>query len=111
MRRIATTVAGLLLAGWLAAAPAGAEELSGNALIQDVQVGAAAVVLDGDLYRVDDLTRLEDEQGSDLTLAELPSLAGGASGDEVAVWFEASEPAADGTRRLRQLRLMGAMPK
>jgi len=111
MRRIATTIAGLALATGLAGAPAGAEEVTGNAMIQEVQVAQGAVVLDGDLYHVSDFTRLEDEQGGDLPLSQLPSLAGGASGDEAAAWFVADEPGRDGTRRLVHLRLTGAMPK
>lgn len=111
MARIAAMIAGLALAGGLAGAPAGAEEVTGNAMIQEVQAAASAVVLDGDLYHVSDSTRLEDEQGGDVPLSQLPSLAGGASGDEAAAWFVADEPAADGTRRLIHLRLTGAMPK
>jgi hypothetical protein len=111
MRRIATTIAGLALAGGLAGAPAGAEELTGNAVIQEVHVAESAVVLDGDRYQVGDTTRLEDEQGGDLALAQLPSTANGAGGDEAAVWFLADEPRADGTRRLIHLRLTGAMPR
>lgn len=111
MRRIATTVAGLALAGWLAGAPAGAEEVQGSAVIQEVQLVGSKVVLDGEAYHVSDATRIEDEEGGSLTLAQLPSLARGASGDEAAVWFVADEPAMDGTRRLQQLRLTGSMPR
>ena len=106
MRRIATTIAGLALAGALGSAPARAEEVSGNAVIREVHLVQSAVVLDGDLYPVSDATRLENEHGAGLTLAELPSTAAGASGDEAAVWFET-----DDRGRLRHLRLTGAMPK
>ncbi|MEB2343676.1 MAG: hypothetical protein OZ948_02945 [Deltaproteobacteria bacterium] len=111
MRRIATTIAGLALASALNAWPVDAEEVSGNAVLGEVHLAEGAVVLDGDRYTVSDTTRLENEQGGDLTLAELPSLAGGASADEAAVWFEADEPTRDGTRRLRHLRLTGAVPR
>jgi len=111
MRRIATTVAGLALAGWLAGPPAGAEEIQGSAVIHEVQVVGSTVVLDGEVYRVGDSTRIEDEEGGSLTLAQLPSLAGGASGDEAAVWFVAADPGMDGTRRLQHLRLTGSMPR
>lgn len=106
MRRIATTIAGLALAGALSGAPARAEEVSGNAVIREVHLAQSAVVLDGDLYQVTDGTRLESEHGAGLTLAELPSTAAGASGDEAAVWYEADE-----FGRLHHLRLTGAMPK
>jgi len=109
MRRITAMVAGLTLAGALAGAPAAAEGIEGNALIQEV--AGSVVVLDGEPYQVGASTRLEDEQGGELTLPELPSLAGGASGDEAAAWFMADEAQAGGLRELRHLRLTGAMPK
>lgn len=112
MRRIATTIAAVALAGWLAGTPAGAEDVHGTAMIHEVQLASSAVVLDGEVYLVTDATRLEDEQGFELSLAQLPSVAGGASGDEAAVFFVAEEPAASGRNsRLRHLQLTGAMPK
>lgn len=111
MRRITIAIAGLALAGALNAAPASAEEISGNAVLGEVRLAESAVVLDGERYAVSDTTRLENEHGGGLALAELPSMAAGASADEAAVWFEADEPARDGTRRLRHLRLTGAVPK
>lgn len=111
MRGIATAIGALALAGALNAGPAGAEEVTGNAVLGEVRLAESAVLLDGDRYEVSDATRLEDEQGGDVTLAELPSMASGATADEAAVWFEADEPTRDGTRRLRHLRLTGAVPK
>jgi hypothetical protein len=58
-----------------------------------------------------DGTRLVDEYGGQLALSQLPSEAAGATGDEVAVYFTASEPGADGLRRLLELQLTGAMPR
>lgn len=109
MRRITAMAAGLVLASALAGAPAAAEPIEGNAQIQDVE--GSVVVLDGESYLVGASTRLEDEQGDELTLPELPSLAGGASGDEAAAWFVADEARAGFMRELRHLRLTGAMPK
>lgn len=111
MRRIATMAAGLALAGWLAGAPAAAEGLQGSARIVEVHALAGTVVLDDQEFRVDDSTRIEDEQGGELALAALPSEAAGAHAEETAVWFVAGEPDAAGVRRLLELRLTGAMPK
>jgi hypothetical protein len=104
----ALALAALLAGG---AARAQDEALHGHAQIQEVRVVSSAVVLDGELYHVGDTTRIEDEYGVERTLAELPSVAGGGSGDEVAVWFEAGEPRVGTPRPLLLLRLTGSMPK
>lgn len=112
MRRIAMTGA-LALAALLASGAAHAqdEDLHGHAQIQEVRVASNAVVLDGELFHVGDSTRIENEYGVELALAELPSVAGGGAGDEVAVWFEAGEPRVGTPRPLLLLRLTGSMPK
>jgi hypothetical protein len=104
MARITITVAGIALAGVLSGAPARAEEA--NAVIHEVQLAKSAVLLGSDLYQVSDTTRLENEHGASVTLAELPSTSAGASSDEAAVWFEVDE-----SGRLLHLRLTGAIPK
>jgi hypothetical protein len=110
MRRFAAIGSALALAGLLAATPAAGEDLEGNAVIDDVRVVESVVVLDGQPYRVDDLTRLRDAMGAELTLGTLPSIAGEASPDDAAVWFSAV-PSGDGTHRLRELELTGAIPR
>jgi hypothetical protein len=110
MARIAT-VGLLALAALLAHGAALAEERNGSAQIHEVRLAASAVVLDGEVYHVSDTTRIEDENGAELSLGALPSLAGGGSGDAVAVWFEAGEERADHTRPLTLLRLTGGMPQ
>jgi hypothetical protein len=112
MRRIAAMAAALALASGLAGAPAAAEEeenTSGSGVIEEVAL--SELVMNGEVFAVGVSAVLEDEQGGELTLLQLPSLAAGHSADEAAAWFEADAPGADGRRVLRHLRLTGAVPK
>lgn len=111
MARIASTLAGAGLVLLLAAVPAAAEDEHGSASVDEVHVAAGTVVLDGAPYRVVDATRIEDQEGMELSLAEVPSVAGGASAQAAAAWFEAGDASAGGVRTLRLLRLTGSMPK
>jgi hypothetical protein len=104
-----TTV--LALAALLASGPAAADPVHGSATIDDVELAASAVRMGGERYLVTDATRIEDAVGAELTLAELPSLAGGASGDEAAAWFEAEASQAGRAASLTLLRLTGSLPK
>src|SRR5690606_15017358 len=98
---------------WITGAPAAAEEddggLYGSAVIE--QVAPGAIVLAGQRFAVGASTRIEGEQGDELLPSELPSLAGGASADDAAAWFEADPGAAGRPPVLRRLRLTGSIPK
>ena len=109
MQRLTRILAGAIALGALAAGyPAGAGE--GNSTIDSKQVGEGLVVLGGTTYRVRDNTALEDEHGRPIAFAELPTLAQGASSDDAAVWFEASDADA-GMPILHRLKLTGAVPQ
>jgi hypothetical protein len=97
---LALCTATLAFAG---AAPAG----QGNAVIESKQDGA--VVLNGASYRTSDGTVIEDREGNRISFAELPSLERGASADDAAVWFEASDDAT--APLLHRLKLTGAQPQ
>jgi hypothetical protein len=109
MRRTKTTaVLAMALALFAAGAATGQEQ--GSAVIFSVDAMRSLVVLDGESYRVDDSTVLEDKDGNALTVGSLPSLEGGSDADASAVWFEARE--GGGTpHRLERLRLTGSVPK
>ena len=109
MQRLTRIFAGAIALGSLAAGyPAGAGQ--GSSTIDSKQVGKGLVVLGGTTYRVSDGTTLEDAHGRPIAFAELPTVAQGASSDEAAVWFEASDTDAT-TPVLHRLKLTGAMPK
>src|SRR5262245_58168055 len=97
---LALCTAGLAIAGSASAS-------QGSAVIESKQEGS--VVLSGASYRVTDGTVLEDKDGNKLTFAELPSAELGASADETAVWFEASDDAT--SPLLHLLKLTGTQPQ
>lgn len=97
---------------FLGASAAGAEEEDrGSVVIDSVDVAGERVVLGGVSYAVVDATVLEDEAGQGTSLAELPSLASGASPDAAAVWFESAEASRGTTPVLLKLRLTGSLPR
>jgi hypothetical protein len=107
-----TTTAALVLALALGAASAGAAGRDqGNALITSVEASSGRILLDDEEYEVTDRTALEDEQGNELTIGELPSMERGAEADDAAVYFEAAEARGSGPRALLRLKLTGSVPK
>lgn len=86
-------------------APAGADQ--GSAVIDSKAEGQ--VVLSGVEFRVSESTVIESKDGNRVPFAELPTTAEGASGDDAAVWYEASD--ADASPTLHLLKLTGAMPR
>lgn len=79
----------------------------GNAVIDSKQPGS--VVLDGSPYRLSDATVLEDKEGNQLGYAQLPTREQGASIDDAAVWYEASDD--ERSPLLYRLKLTGAQPR
>ena len=109
MKRLTRILAGAIALGSFATAfPASAGQ--GSSTVDSKQVGEGLVVLGGTTYRVSDNTALEDENGRPIAFAELPTVAQGASSDDAAVWFEASDADA-GTPILHRLKLTGAVPQ
>ncbi len=109
MKRLTRILAGAIALGSFASAyPASAGQ--GNSVVDSKQVGEGLVVLGGTTYRVSDNTALEDENGKPISFTELPTIAQGASTDDAAVWFEASDTDAP-TPVLHRLKLTGAVPK
>ena len=104
LRGAAATAIGALGLGLAAAA--GADQ--GNALLESKADGVV-VMNGGTVYRVSDSTVLESKEGNRMTFAELPTLATGASADDAAVWFEASDGETQPLVHL--LKLTGATPK
>jgi hypothetical protein len=102
----------LVLAALAAPGPARAQSgtREGTAVIWSVQPSRGTVVLGKDTFRVDDRTRLEDQQGNRILLIQLPSLGAGASGDAAAAWFEAQENNGTTPPILYRLRLTGRVP-
>lgn len=105
-RRAIRSAAAAAFAGVGLALGAAAEADQGNAVIESKQ--ADAVMLGNASYRVSDATAIEDPDGNKLTLAQVPSVADGASQDAAAVYFEASDEAQP---MLHLLRLTGSVPR
>jgi hypothetical protein len=103
MRKSMTFAAALAIG--LAASAAGADQ--GSALLDSKQDGT--LVLSGREFRWNDGTALEDEEGNRIGFAELPSRERGASDDDAAVWYEASDDEA--SPLLYRLKLTGAVPR
>jgi hypothetical protein len=109
MKRSTRILAGALALAALALAnPASAAE--GNAIVDSTQVGEGLVVLAGSTYSVSDTTAIEDVDGNKIALADVPSVAQGASDDEAAVYYEASDGDV-ATPALHRLKLTGSVPK
>jgi hypothetical protein len=106
-----TTTAALVLALALGASAGAAGRDQGNALITSVEASSGRILLDDEEYEVTDRTTLEDEQGNELTIGELPSMEQGAEPDDAAVYFEAAETRGSGPRALLRLKLTGSVPK
>jgi len=102
-RRVAIAVAGALVGGASAVSRAD----SGNALVESKT--ESEVVLGDRTYRVDEATVIESKDGTRLRLVEVPTIADGASADDAAVWFEASD--AEATPIAYRLKLTGAQPR
>jgi hypothetical protein len=91
---------GLALAG-----AAGADQ--GNAVIESKDL--STVVMNGTTYQVGAATVIESKEGARIQLADLPTLAEGASADAAAVWFEADDD--ERARTAHLIRLTGGMPQ
>jgi len=87
------------------AGAAGAEQ--GSAVIESKDV--SSVVMNGATYRVSEATVIESKEGARMQLADLPTLAEGASADAAAVWFEADDD--ERARTAHVIRLTGSMPQ
>lgn len=108
MKRLTRILAGSIALGLIAnAAPARAGE--GTGVIDSKQVDGGLVVVGGTTFRVSDGTALEDKDGNAITLAALPTVAQGASVDDAAAWYEATDSEAQ-TPVLHRLKLTGAVP-
>lgn len=68
----------------------------------------SSVTMNGLRYRVSDRTVLESKDGGRMTLADLPTLADGASADDAAVWYEADDASAPTAHRIK---LTGSLPE
>src|SRR5262249_29857552 len=90
---------------WLAS-PAGAAP--GHRVMESKSDGE--VVLKGVHFRVSEATVLESKEGNRISFLELPTLAGGASEDQAAVWYESTDGDA-AQPILHLLKLTGATPK
>jgi len=90
---------------WLASAAGAAQ---GSSVIDSKADGE--VVLKGTHFRVSETTVLESKDGARISFRELPTLATGASQDEAAVWYEASDGDV-AQPMLHLLKLTGAVPK
>jgi hypothetical protein len=109
MKRLTRILAGAIALGSFATAyPASADQ--GNSIVDSKQVGEGLVVLGGTTYRVSESTALEDENGQPISFTALPTVAQGASSDDAAVWFEASDTEVS-TPILHRLKLTGAVPQ
>ena len=96
----------------LAAGPAAAEEMTGVATVEAKDLAFGTVTLDGTVYRVSDTTRVVDENGRRIGLAELP-VAEQVQGawlvsPESTVEYEATQRP-DGPA-LSSLRVLGTVP-
>jgi hypothetical protein len=89
------------------ASPASAGQ--GNSVVESKQLADGIVVLSGSSYRVSDGTAIEDVSGKTIALADLPTLAQGASNDDAAVYYEASDGDVT-TPVLHRLKLTGSVP-
>jgi hypothetical protein len=109
MKRTLRILAGTLALASLAFAnPARAGQ--GNSIVDSKQVAEGLVVLSGSTYSVSDATAIEDADGNKVALADVPSVAQGASDDDAAVYYEASEGDVT-TPVLHRLKLTGSVPK
>lgn len=108
MKRRTHFFAGALALGAIAlATPASAGQ--GTSIVESKQVSEGLVVLGGSTFRVSDVTAIEDVDGNSIALADLPAVAQGASHDDAAVWYEASEGDVT-TPVLHRLKLTGSVP-
>jgi hypothetical protein len=108
MKRSTRILAGSLALG-LMAASAPAQAGQGTGVIDSKQVEGGTVVVGGTTFRVSDGTALEDKDGNAITFAALPTVAQGASVDDAAAWFEATDSEAQ-MPVLHRLKLTGAVP-
>ena len=104
LRGAAATAVGAL-GLWLAGA-ASADQ--GSAVIESKADGTV-VMTGGTTFRVSESPAIESKEGNRMALAEDPTKAQGASDDDAAVWFEASDGEAQ--PMLHLLKLTGATPK
>ena len=109
MARLTRMLAGALVIGCLAMANR-AQADQGSSVVESKKLAEKLVVLGATTYQVTDATAMEDKDGHAITLAALPTIAQGASQDDAAVWFEASDTQV-ATPVLHVLRLTGATPK
>jgi hypothetical protein len=97
---------GTFAAAFLLAVAADARADQGNAVIESKSQGE--VVLSGRTYRVSSSTALESKEGARLSFADLPATAEGASHDDAAVWYEASDDERMPTAT--RIKLVGSVP-
>jgi hypothetical protein len=109
MARLTRFLAGAVALGGIAIA-AGAQADQNSAVVDSKRLAESVVVLSGTTYRVGEGTAISDKDGNSISLAELPTLAQGASADDAAVWYEASDSQV-ATPVLHVLKLTGAQPK
>ncbi len=108
MKRHTRFLAGALAFGAIAIAnPASAGQ--GNSIVESKQVAEGLVVLGGTTYRVSDGTAIEGVDGTPIALADVPTVAQGASSDAAAVYFESSDGDAS-MPVLHRLKLTGSVP-
>ena len=108
MKRRTRIFASVLALGSIALAnPASAGQ--GTSVVESKQVSDGIVVLGGSTYRVSDGTAIEDTEGNSIALADVPTLAQGATSDAAAVYFEASDGDV-ATPVLHRLKLTGSVP-
>ena len=109
MKRLTRFFAGALALGFIAGAgPARADQ--GTSVIDSKKSDESIVTMGGKTYRVSESTVFEDKDGNKIAFEALPTTEQGASEDDAAVWFEASESEAPNPM-LHVLKLTGAMPR
>lgn len=106
-RRTQFFVSALALGALALATPASAGQ--GTSIVESKQLSEGIVVLGGSAFRVSDGTAIEDVAGNRIALADVPTVAQGASSDDAAVWYEASDGDV-ATPVLHRLKLTGSVP-
>ena len=109
MKRITTFFAGALALGFIAGSGSARAD-QGSSVIESKQTDQSTVAMGGKTYRVSESTVLEDKDGNKIAFDALPTTEQGASEDDAAVWFEASESEAQNPV-LHLLKLTGSVPR
>jgi hypothetical protein len=109
MKRLTRFTAGALVFGFIAGAGSARAD-QGTSVIESTKSDGSIITMGGKAYRVSRSTVLEDKDGNKIAFGALPATEQGASRDDAAVWFEASESEAPNPM-LHILKLTGAMPR